>query len=184
MEIMLQKVFDVNAKGWIKPPMCSSISCCNSRNCLCCKSLNTNCVFKSYATGCTFAFTNPSGFNLNCKSNFVIYLVSCSRCGRQYVGQTRQALHKRLNGHRSSIVNDKLSTYLCQHFNSSGHSFSDFSIQIVDCVDASSITFDEAVSELNIKEDYYMKVLNTFFPIGLNDRVQGGGLHFKRYTAG
>ena len=34
---------------------------------------------------------------------------------------------------------------------------------------------DEAVDELNKKEDYHMKVLNTFHPLGLNDRQYGGG---------
>ena len=126
-------------------------------------------------TGRTFAFTNSINCNLNCKSNFVVYLISCVKCGRQYVGQTRQALHKRLNSHRASIVNFKLSTYLCQHFNNNGHSFEDVSIQIVDWVDTSSMTHEEAVSELNFKEDFYMKVLNTFYPMGLNDRIQGGG---------
>ena len=172
---MPKKVFDVNAKGWIKPPMCSPVSYCNSRKCLCCKTLDVSCIFQSYATGCTFAFSNSCGTNLNCKSSFVIYLISCTRCSRQYVGQTRQSLHKRLNGHRSSIVNNKLSTYLCQHFNSDGHSFDNVRIQIVDCVNTSSLSLEEAVAELNAKEDFYMKVLNTFFPIGLNDRIQGGG---------
>lgn len=136
---MSRKVYSVHAKGWVRPPICSPITLCNSRNCLCCKTLNVNCIFRSFTTGCTFAFTNPISFNLNCKSGFVIYLISCKKCGKQYVGQTRQPLHKRLNGHRSSIVNNKLST----------------------------------VSELNSKEDFYMKVLNTFYPVGLNDRIQG-----------
>ena len=172
---MSSKVYNVNAKGWIKPPMSSSVHFCNSRNCLCCKTLNVNCIFKSFTTGCSFAFINSKGITMDCKSSFIIYLISCIKCGRQYVGQTRQALHKRLNGHRSSIINNKLSTYLCQHFNSNGHSFDDVSIQIIDHVDTSSISQEDAICELNSKEDYYMRVLNTFFPIGLNDRVQGGG---------
>ena len=172
---MVKKVFDANAKGWIAPPRLSSISKCKSRNCLCCKTLYDSCIFQSHATGCTFAFTNSSGLNINCKTSCVIYLISCIKCGKQYVGQTRQPLHKRLNNHRSCIVNNKLSTYLCQHFNSTGHSFSDVSIQIIDRVDSASLSQDEVIAELNAKEDFYMKVLNTFFPIGLNDRIHGGG---------
>ena len=170
---MSQKVYDTHAKGWIAPPLCSPVSTCDSRNCLCCKTLMVNSIYKSFTTGCTFAFKNTKSFN--CKSSFVIYLISCLKCGVQYVGQTRQPLHKRLNGHRSSILQNKLSTYLCQHFNSPGHCFEDVSIQIIDFVDVSKMSFEQAAAELNVKEDYHMRTLNTFFPIGLNDRVQGGG---------
>ena len=170
---MSPKVFSSKANRWIAPPNVNNKSKCNAKNCKCCKALNIDNCFSSFSTGCNFAFVNPGVFN--CKSQYVIYLISCTRCGIQYVGQTRQALHKRLNGHRHTLLKDSLDTYLCKHFNKSDHSFDDLSIQIIDCVDVQGISMDEANALLNRKEDFYIKVLNTVYPLGLNDRMHGGG---------
>jgi hypothetical protein len=39
--------------------------------------------------------------NANCKTENIIYLLECAIYGLQYVGETKQQLSKRLNGHRS-----------------------------------------------------------------------------------
>ena len=53
----------------------------------------------------------------------IIYLITCRKCGIQYVGETG----KRLNNHRNRLK--KLSCqYLYQHFNSDGHTEDDISI--------------------------------------------------------
>ena len=170
----------MHANGWIAPPMRSSVSNCETRNCKCCVSLNTDCIFSSLATGCKFAMTKQGEFN--CKTSFVIYLITCKVCGIQYVGQTRQSLHKRLNGHRTSILRNKLNTYLCRHFNSPGHKFEDISIQIIDVVDDYS-DVNEAINKLNELEDFYMRMLNSIYPLGLNDKVTHVGCVSKRQDA-
>ena len=142
---MCDKVFDVNAKRWIAPPERSNISLCNARNCLCCKVLNPDCNFTSFSTGCKFVFAKTGNFT--CKTKYVIYLIMCLKCGVQYVGQTRQQFHLRMNGHRHSIVNGKLGTFLCKHFSESGHSFADVSVQIIDHVDWQNLSVDEVVNE-------------------------------------
>ena len=39
-----------------------------------------------------------------CKSSDLrVYVIACKRCGKQYVGETEQALHERMNSHRSDI---------------------------------------------------------------------------------
>ena len=43
--------------------------------------------------------------NYTCTSRWVIYLVTCSACNIQYVGQTRQEMRQRHYGHRSDIKN-------------------------------------------------------------------------------
>ena len=173
MEIMSAKVFSFSANRWIAPPNVSNTSLCNGNKFLCCKSLECDNCFNSFSTGRKFVFDKAGNFN--CKTKFVIYLITCMKCGVQYVGQTRQELHSRLNGHRHSICKDKLSTFLCKHFNSNGHSFSDVSVQIIDCVDSSQMSFEEAKRELDVKEDFYIKTLNTVYPLGLNDRLLGQG---------
>ena len=174
MVIMESKVYDVNAKEWIAPSTCvTSVNVCDSRRCLCCKSLDTNTVFKSFSTGRRFILNYQDNFD--CKSRNVIYLITCRSCGVQYVGQTKQPLHCRLNGHRQSIKKNKLNTFLSNHFNSLNHSWEDVNIQIIDRVDTQSKTDLEITRELNSKEDFHIKTLNTLHPLGLNDRVLGGG---------
>ena len=170
---MSHKVFDVHAMGWIAPPKFSCVSTCGAKNCQCCAVLAPTNMFQSYSTGRKFILISASSFN--CKTRYVVYLISCKSCGMQYVGQTKQPLHKRLNGHRATIRNNKLNTFLCQHFNSDKHSVHDLSVQIIDTVDWEGRDVDEVADELNRKEDFYMKVLNTFYPLGLNDRQFGGG---------
>ena len=174
MDIMKIEAYDVNAKEWIAPSKClSCVSPCGSNRCLCCKTLDTNTVFNCFSTGRRFILNYPDTFN--CKSKCVIYLITCRSCGVQYVGQTKQSLHCRLNGHRQSVKNNKLNTYLSNHFKSMGHSWDDVSIQIIDRVDIQNKSDLDISRELNMKEDFYIKTLNTLHPLGLNDRILGGG---------
>ena len=100
---MSYKVFCTNAMEWIAPSSQASVSACYASKCRCCQSLDNDPIYTSYSTGRRFIF-NKKG-NFNCKSSNLIYLISCKKCGLQYVGQTRQALHCRLNGHRHSMYN-------------------------------------------------------------------------------
>ena len=38
-------------------------------------------------------------FAASCKSSNIVYLINCRRCGQQYVGETGQLLHRRINDH-------------------------------------------------------------------------------------
>ena len=172
--LMSRKAYDHNVKAWIAPATVKpNTNACKARNCRCCKSLNSDNFFSSSTTGTRFVFNHEGWFS--CKSSHIIYLITCEKCDSQYVGQSKQALHQRLNSHRHSIVKNKLNTYLCQHFNSMGHSFNDVRIQIIDSIDSSIFEKEEAALLLNQLEDFYIKTLNTLYPLGLNDRIYGGG---------
>ena len=117
-------------------------------------------------TGKQFIFSKEG--KLDCKSKNIIYLLSCADCGIQYVGQTVQPLHFRLNGHRSSVKRN-VNTFIYQHYNIPGHNFSDATIQIIDIWD-SDCTYD-----MDTLEDYWIATLCTMYPLGLNDRIKGLG---------
>lgn len=161
----------VNIDQWIRKHNINIRNCCSSGNiedsrCLCCKVLNCSPVFKSNVTGKLFIFSKEGNFN--CKSKNLIYLITCSDCGVQYVGQTIQPIHLRLNAHRS-CVNRNTNTFIYNHFNSNGHNFANASIQIIDCLDSTCIT------DLDTLENYWIATLCTAYPLGLNDRVDGVG---------
>ena len=171
---MEMQVYDVHAKEWIAPSTCiSNVRACGSKRCLCCSSLNTDRIYKSFSTGRRFILNHPCTFT--CKSRHVIYLITCQSCGVQYVGQTKQPLHCRLNGHRQSVKKNHLNTYISNHFKNDTHSWDDVSIQIIDFVDVHNKSDSEIALELNNKEDFHIRTLNTLHPLGLNDRVLGGG---------
>ena len=106
----------------------------------------------------------------NCKSKFLIYLITRGECGIQYVGQTVQFLHVRLNGHRYSSRNS-VNTYIYQHFNNHGHDFSKIKIQIIDILDPELCD----AHDLDLLENFWIDTLETAYPFGLNDRIKGVG---------
>ena len=106
----------------------------------------------------------------NCKTKFLIYLITCGDCGIQYVGQTVQFLHVRLNGHRSSSRNC-VNTYIYQHINNHGHDFSKIKIQIIDILDPELCD----AHDLDLLENFWIDTLDTAYPFGLNDRIKGVG---------
>ena len=60
----------------------------------------------------------------NCKSANVIYLITCTQCGKQYVGETKRALNERMNGHRSDWTKRRFQrSPVAEHFYLQNHDF-------------------------------------------------------------
>ena len=66
-------------------------------------------TFRSNVTHKTYNIVSPS-LSMNCGTVNIIYLVTCRKCGIQYVGETGQSLRKRLNNHRN-----RLKKFSCQY---------------------------------------------------------------------
>ena len=106
---------------------------------------------------------------LNCTSDNVVYLITCNKCGIQYVGETSQKLR---NNHRSSLKR-LTNLYLYHHFSSDGHSEDDICIMPIE-----EITPGDRANVTSIRlerEDYWCRELCTYYPYGLNDNVRGVG---------
>ena len=65
--------------------------------------------------------------NMNCNTTNLIYLITCSKCNKKYVGETRRTLKERLNNHRSDIKLKK-NTAIAIHFNSFQHNVTQLKI--------------------------------------------------------
>ena len=103
---------------------------------------------------------------LNCKSSNVIYLISCLKCGKQYVGETKQPLKNRFHQHSSDIRLSK-DKPVGQHFSTDGHSLSDLRIVAIEQI------VDQGNDELNKikrleREQFWIGKLGTQTPHGLN----------------
>ena len=143
---------------------------CGSQRCKTCPQFKTQNTFHSSSFNNKFIFCHGNKI-FSCKSNNIIYLITCSSCNKQYVGETTQPLHKRNNGHRSCITS-KTKTFLYEHYNTGNCNYSEASIQIIDYIDNSST---DMKNDLQMLENYWIEKLGTAFPLGLNDKKKGTG---------
>ena len=118
------------------------------RKCLLCPRLKEGDKFKSTYTGMSYNVRH----NLTYKSKYVIYLITCKSCNKQYTGKTTQYMHLRHGGHRSEVDNE--SSELGEHYAHCG--MDNMSILIIDCVRQGE---DETLS---ILEGYWQNLLATF----------------------
>ncbi|XP_053552202.1 uncharacterized protein LOC128643241 [Bombina bombina] len=85
---------------------------CGSSRCGACDYLIVSDHFNSTVTGKTYEVN----FCLNCTSVYVIYCITCTKCGKQYVGLTRRDIRTRVREHLSTIRVGKATTPLCVSF--------------------------------------------------------------------
>ena len=64
-----------------------------------------------------------------CKSENVVYCISCRRCPQLYIGETGRTLRERFGEHLRSVQKNTAGFPVAEHFNSSGHSLSDISVR-------------------------------------------------------
>jgi hypothetical protein len=133
---------------------------CNHPRCVTCLHLNCSKYFTSTRSRITYTIRH----NFSCTSNNLIYLITCKKCRKQYVGLTTKQLNVRVNHHRTNIMNHK-SIYLSTHFNFADHSITDLSIQAIDTVTSDC---PNMLQELQKLEKYWIQKLKTVQPLGLN----------------
>ena len=127
----------------------------NSYTCTCrCKrDVHTQSTFRVRATA-------------TCKTKNTIYMIECRKCHKQYVGETQNPLHIRLNGHRNAIMHRRTEKPVVAHFNSSGHSLNDLRIMVLEVMRSQ----DEHRYLRKKRESYWIKQkqLKSLHPEGMN----------------
>ena len=106
-----------------KPNLCQP---CWQPRWLTCTHMNTSQVISSKEK-----HSYPIRGNFNCKSNEIIYVMTCNICNIQYVGETTNSMNCRCTGHESSIRTNK-DHPVAIHYRSYNHTLDDYSITIVD----------------------------------------------------
>lgn len=146
---------------------------CGSKRCKTCQHVSESGTFTSNITHKCYNVVSPNP-SMDCNTKNVIYLISCTRCGVQYVGETGQKLRNRINNHRNRLR--KLSAlYLYQHFNSDGHTEDDISIMPIEEVTLSPEDKMSLSAKRLEREDFWYRELCTVYPYGLNDNVRKVG---------
>ena len=99
---------------------------------------------------------------MNCQSKHVVYLITCTKCNLQYIGETGQQLKDRLIHHLSDIKTKKAST-ISIHFNSPSHSKLDLNVVGIEQIQSDSIQVRRQ------REKQWMDKMQTKYPRGLNN---------------
>ena len=131
------------------------IPCQNSRCATCTTHLICNSSFKCTKTQITF----PIRHTFTCKTSHVVYLITCTKCHKQYVGMTTRQLNIRISQHRTNIMR-RIPIYISKHFNLPNHSLENLKVQPIDRA--------TSIKELQQLEHFWIKSLKTLQPAGLN----------------
>ena len=104
----------------------------------------------------------------NCSTENIIYLISCTKCDREYVGETMNTLRSRMNQHKSDIRR-AAQTPVADHFNARNHDLADMRVTILESGPFSTNDDLETTYRRN-KESLWIQTLKTTEPRGLNIR--------------
>ena len=138
---------------------------CRNARCRTCIQLDPIKEFKSFSNNKTFKIRQ----NMDCASKNVIYLITCAKCGMQYVGQTCRELRSRFTGHRSD-VRIKKSTPVADHFGQEDHTFQDCHISPIEQLRLRP-DFKANQAALIKREEHWMDQLETRHPQGINKKT-------------
>lgn len=141
--------------------------------------------FQSNVTNRKHNVICADGAHVSCDSSYVVYLVTCRKCGIQYVGKTITKLSQRWQKHfsdgRAFVANNNSNIsciHVIPHFwgnNPNECSVDDIQIQPIELVAKPSNGQDWAKALLE-RETFWMKTLRTYYPFGLNDIPHDFGL--------
>ncbi len=130
------------------------------KNCTCCSYILSDGV--AQCTSTRRGYFPELSSEANCETASVVYLLTCKRCGIQYVGQTCRPLKSRILEHRRSIIKNSLDTYLVKHFNGNDHGVDDMTVLVLETADKDLLLH---------KESFWISLFNTAYPYGLNDSI-------------
>jgi len=99
--------------------------------------------------------------HLDCQSTNVIYLITCTECQQQYVGETGRSLETRLQEHCADARLGK-NTPVARHFNLPDHGAGNISVM---CIDKPPKT--DTMMRKKLEKDWISK-LQTTHPHGIN----------------
>ena len=143
----------------MKPPqqLYEGTSPCGKPCCKSCMHIRTGNAFESAMTGEKFR----AHVTTNCKTKNIVYLIECRKCKKQYIGETENPLQLRMNGHRSDYYRKLPDKPVAEHFNTTGHSFEDLTVRIIEQIVAGSARRKQ-------RESFWIHTLQSLAPDGLN----------------
>ena len=139
------------------PTQTGNKPCCSTR-CKTCNMIMKEESFTSHSTG----NKHRTRFSFTCKTNNLVYLIQCSKCGLQYVGETENRLHIIMNDHRSDINIRMTDKPVAAHFNQPNHSLDDLQVMGIEKIHTNNAKWRKQ------RESYWIFTLDTMTPTGMN----------------
>ena len=143
------------------PPICN-----RTKSCRYCPKINKSGTLISTTNGRKY----QSMKKVTCQSSNLIYVITCKTCGTQYVGQTKNRLLTRFQGHVYDITQNN-DTIVARHFNSCPS----VNPLLYDGVEIIVISFipshpdsRDAKQHRDREEKRWMHRLQSITPLGLN----------------
>ena len=135
---------------------------CKSKRCQVCNNFTEEDSFTCSNDQTNFKINH----SFDCNEKCLIYLITCNRCFKQYVGQTVDEFRHRWNNYKDNARKFKrgehcMQRHLYEHFNLPGHSgfLNDASATLIDKTDAK-----DPIKQ----EDYWIHILKIKAALGLN----------------
>ena len=141
-------------------------------NCMTCPALVRDLDIQSNETGRIYHAIDVDVSNIHCKLQNYIYVITCSSCLVQYVGESVVPVNLRMNIHRRAKSGCEISI---DHFKNVCPDAT-FKVQIVEKLPGNGYKngkVDSAMLKYRLeREDYWIKTLRTVYPYGLNERTK------------
>ena len=83
-----------------------------------------HCVSEDSIIGASLRYIDIR-YIITCRTRNLVYLIQCKKCSLQYVEETENALHVRMNGHRSDIRTRETDKSVSSHFCQPDHAIVD-----------------------------------------------------------
>ena len=133
--------------------------CLTDLRSLCCKQVQKTTNFKSQQTKKIYKMFH----NVKCASSYVLYLMECILCNKQYVGKSETCFNIRLNNHRKDVKKvDAIMTW--KQFQQENHSFSKHAkLNIIDHLRNTSKSTATLTQRLIERENSWSLKLDTLY---------------------
>jgi hypothetical protein len=135
---------------------------CHFSNCKICDNLPPQRWFRSTHTGIKY----PIKIKATCVTRNVIYLITCNKCNKQYVGETKRTFRTRIHEHFRDITRSRDSP-VARHFHLLGHSTENVTFAIIE-VRPNDPDDEKSTTSRRTKEHYWIHQLRTMAPVGIN----------------
>ena len=106
---------------------------CHRHNCTTCSHSIESTTFYAHHTGTNH---NVQGY-ITCNTSNVIYIITCTKCNKQYIGETGRKLKTRISEHLRNIAKNQ-NTVIGTHFNSANHKSNHMQINAIESLSNST----------------------------------------------
>ncbi|MCG8031445.1 MAG: GIY-YIG nuclease family protein [Candidatus Thiodiazotropha taylori] len=126
-----------------------------------------NCMYKSKIFKSTYTqYRYQAKLRGHCTTRNLVYMITCTKCKMQYVGETKREMKVRMTEHQRD-TRKKRDTPVANHFNRPDHTLEHMRFQIIDIL-SSDPDDPKSTNPRKIKELYWIYQLHTLRPVGIN----------------